>query len=146
MDKKLFDLVYCDFDWKEHHFLEGPIGATLEDFKELCARLLPKAGYRAALKHLDPRKKGWIGWSEVVESLIALLSEQGYQRVSLETNQIEGGIIIGIDSDDGLVDERLGFAGPLIADYNRKLEKKLQEDRKFKKFHSLRKKAVQIIK
>lgn len=146
MSKIVFDVVYADFDWKEHFFLEGPEGTTSEEFKKLCNRLLPKAGYRAALKSLSPKQKGWIGWRDVVESLVSLLEQRGYQRVSLETVEVSGGNIVGIDDEEDSLYERLEFSGPLLAEYNRKLEKRLTEERKLRKFSSLKKKVTQIIK
>lgn len=147
MSDNVFDLVYSDYDWTEHYFFDGPEGATLEDFEKLCDLLMPQAGYRAALKKSDPKNGGWICWSDVVESLISLLEEQGYQRVSIDSYHMDGGTIIGINDDEP--DSRLGFANQLIIAHNRKLEKKLAEERKAKRsmrITSLKKKTVQIIK
>ena len=67
MSDNIFDLVYADYDWQEHYFFSVPEGTTLEDFEKLCNRLIPQAGYRAALKKSSPKKEGWICWSDVVE-------------------------------------------------------------------------------
>jgi len=147
MCDNIFDLVYSDYDWEEHYFFDGPENATLEDFENICNSLMPKAGYQAALKKSVPKKGGWICWSDVVESLISLLEEQGYQRVFLNSYHMAGGTIIGIN--DELIEDRLGFASPLITIYNRKLEKKMAEERKAKRnvrIGSLKKRVVQIIK
>ena len=147
MSDNIFDLVYADYDWQEHYFFSVPEGTTLEDFEKLCNRLIPQAGYRAALKKSSPKKEGWICWSDVVEALISLLEEQGYQRVNIDAYQMEGGHIIGIHDEE--TDPRLGFAGPIIIAHNIKLEKKYAEERKAKRalrLGTLKKKTVQIIK
>ena len=147
MYDNIFDLVYSDYDWEEHYFFEGPDGVTLEDFENLCNDLIPKAGYQVVFKKAAPKNSGWICWSDVVESLISLLQEQGYQRVFLDSYHMAGGTIIGINDDPN--ENRLGFAGPLIKIYNRKLEKKMAEERKAKRnlrIGSLKKRIVQIIK
>lgn len=147
MSDNVFDLVYSDYDWQEHYFFSGPEGATLEDFRKLCNDLMPKAGYRAALKRSSPKSGGRICWSDVVESLVSLLEEQGYQRVSMDSYTIEGGFIVGLNEDE--LDARLGFSWQVIANYNHKLEKKLAEERKAKRnlrLGALKKKTVQIIK
>ncbi len=147
MGNNIFDLVYSDYDWQEHYFFEAPEGSTLEDFEKLCNQLMPKAGYRAALKKSSPKKGGWICWSDVVESLISLLEEQGYQRIFIDSYYMDGGSIIGINDDDA--EERLGFSGKLIINYNRELDKKLAEERKAKRslrIGALKKRSVQIIK
>lgn len=147
MGNNIFDLVYSDYDWQEHYFFEAPEESTLEDFEKLCNQLMPKAGYRAALKKSAPKEGSWICWSDVVESLISLLEEQGYQRVYLDSYHMDGGSIIRSDDDE--VEERLGFSSKLIINYNRELEKKLAEERRAKRklfIGALKKKAVQIIK
>jgi hypothetical protein len=148
MTNNIFDLVYSDYDWQEHYFFDGPDGATLEDFEKLCNQLMPKAGYRAALKKSAPKEGGWICWSDVVEALISLLERQGYQRVYIDSHHIDGGTIIGFNEDDD-IEESLGFSAKIILNYNRKLEKKLAEERKAKRslrLGTLKKKTVQIIK
>ena len=148
MTDNLFDLVYSDYDWSEHYFFEGPEGSTVEDFEKICDSLIPKAGYQAALKKASPKDGGWICWRDVVESLVSLLEEQGYQRVFIDSYEMEGGSIIGIHEKDP-PDERLGFAGQLIINYNRKLEEKMAKEREAKRLlkgFRLKKRVVQIIK
>jgi hypothetical protein len=147
MGNNIFDLVYSDYDWQEHYFFKAPEGSTLEDFKKLCDQLMPKAGYKAALKKSVPKEGGWICWSDVVESLISLLEEQGYQRVSIDSHQLKGGSIVGFNDDNA--EDRLGFSCKLIINYNKELEKKLAEERRAKRKQNpftLKKKVVQIIK
>ncbi len=147
MNKKIFDLVYSDYDWKDHTYLAGPEDVTLEDFEKLCNRLLPKAGYQAALKYIGPNKNESISWSAVVESLISLLEEQGYQRVSLDSYVIHGNTVIGLDRKyEGPTFERLGFAEAAISSYNQKLDRKRREARKINPFMVRKKRPVQIIK
>lgn len=150
MKDNLFLLVYRDYDVDEHYFFSGPSHASQKDFEKLCDQLVPKAGYRVVLNKTNPRNDegGWICWRDVVEALVSLLEEQGYQRISIETYCLQArGTIIGTH-DGSLSDSQLGFAGPLVADYNRKLEKKIAEERKIKRKLSglLKKKTVQIIK
>jgi hypothetical protein len=147
MSDNIFDLVYSDYDWQEHYFFDAPEGATLEDFQKLCDSLMPQAGYKATIKRSDIKKGGWICWSDVVESLISLLEGQGYQRVDIDSYEIDGGSIIGLNEDE--LDPRLGFSVQGIVVHNRKLEKKLSEERKLKRslrLGALKKKTVQIIK
>lgn len=147
MSKKIFDLVYSDYDWKDHNFLTGPEDTTSEDFEKLCNRLLPKAGYQAALKHIGPNKNESIVWRDVVEALISLLEEQGYQRVSLGSYDIFGNSVIGLDGrHEGPIFERLGFAEPIISLHNQRIERKRRADRKSKRFTALKKRSIQIIK
>lgn len=147
MGNNIFDLVYSDYDWEEHYFFDAPVGTTSEDFQNLCNQLLPKAGYRAALKKSSSQKGGWICWSDVVESLVSLLEEQGYQRVYLDSYRMNGGSIIGLNGDN--IEDRLGFSSKIIINYNKELEKKMAEERKAKRSQrlgTLKKKVVQIIK
>jgi hypothetical protein len=148
MSDNVFDLVYSDYDWQEHYFFSGPEGTTLEDFKKLCDSLLPQAGYKATLKRSSPKSGGRICWSDVVESLVSLLEDQGYQRISIDSYSIDNtGFIIGLHEGD--LDNRLGFSWQAIVSFNQKLEKKLSEERKAKRnlrLGTLKKKTVQIIK
>jgi hypothetical protein len=149
MKDNIFSLVYSDYDTEEYFFFSGPSDVSYEEFKKLCGQLMPKAGYRAVLQKQSPKEAGnWICWRDVVESLVSLLEEQGYQRISLDAYRFRGkGSIIGLDRDL-LLDERLGFSAPLISEYNLKLEKKIAEERKTRRKLSglLKKKTVQIIK
>lgn len=147
MSDNVFDLVYSDYDWQEHYFFSGPEGTTSEDFTCICSSLMPKAGYRAALRKSSPKSNSRIYWSDVVEALVSLLEEQGYQRISIDSYKVDGGFTIGINEDQ--LDTKLGFSWQLIVNHNQKLEKKLAEERKAKRslrFGSLKKKTVQIIK
>ena len=148
MSDNIFDLVYCDHDVEDHYFFDGPDDATEEDFVKLCESLTPKAGYKAALKRSDPDNGGWICWSDVVESLVPLLEEQGYQRIYLDTYYFDGGTIIGMYDRDP-IDDRLGFSSKLIVLHNRKIEEKLNAEREARralKAYSIKKKVIQIIK
>lgn len=148
MIDNIFALVYSDYDTQDYYFFNGPEGISQEDFEKLCGELIPKAGYRAALQKLYPKEGGWICWRDVVESLISLLEQQGYQRISLDSYRMAGGNIIGISNYEHL-DGRLGFAEPIIVEYNRKLEKKMAEERENKRglrLGTLKKRATQIIK
>lgn len=143
----IFDLVYCDHDLEEHYFFEGPVDVTQEEFEKFCESSLPKAGYKAALKRLSPEDGGWICWRGVVESLITLLEEQGYQRVYLDTYFFEGGNVIGVYDDS--FEERLGFSAKMIAVHNRKIDEKLAKEREARRISKsilMKKKVVQIIK
>jgi hypothetical protein len=149
MKDNIFSLVYADYDMEEYYFFSGPSDVSQEEFKKLCGQLMPKAGYRAVLRKQSPKEAGdWICWRDVVESLVSLLEEQGYQRISLDAYRFRAkGTIIGLN-EDMLSDEWLGFAAPIIGEYNRKLEKKIAEERKTRRKLSglLKKKTVQIIK
>lgn len=149
MSDNIFDLVYSDYDWTEHYFFSGPDGTSVEDFEKLCNQILPRAGYRAAIKKSDPKNDGWICWSDVVEALVSLLEEQGYQRVYIDSFTITfpGASIIGIN--DKPIDSRLGFSSQIITAHNHKIEKKLAEERKARRNSRMglfKKKTVQIIK
>ena len=142
----IFDLVYSDYDWHEHKFIQAPDGTTVEDFQKLCDSLMPKAGYRAALKRSSPKIGGWICWSDVVEALVSLLEQQGYQRVNLGSYTVNGGVIVWTDDAEA---NKLGYSIPTITIHNDKIQKKLAEERKAKKqlrLGTLKKKMVQIIK
>lgn len=148
MPDNIFDLVYCDHDVEDHYFFEGPDGATEEDFIELCESLTPKAGYKVVLKRANPEDGRWICWGDVVEALVPLLEEQGYQRIYLDTHYFDGGTIIGMYDKDPL-DERLGFSAKLIVLHNRQIEEKLAKEREARralKAYSIKKKVIQIIK
>lgn len=147
MKDNIFSLVYSDYDSEEHYFFRAPDDATEEEFRKLCGQLIPKAGYRAVTKKQLPKDSGdYICWSDVVESLVSLLQEQGYQRIFLEDYHFQStGHIIYEDTRDK---DQLGFAANLIISHNRKLEKKIAEERKTRRKFSaiLKKKTVQIIK
>ena len=147
MKDNIFSLVYSDYDTREHFFFSAPPNTTEKDFKELCDRLVPKAGYRAVIMRQSFKESDdWICWRDVVEELVSLLQEQGYQRISLENYHLHTfGTII---HEDTRYKEQLGFATDLVIEHNVKLEKKLAEERKNKRKLSglLKKKMVQIIK
>lgn len=147
MKDNIFSLVYSDYDMAEHYFFSGPPDVTQKDFQELCGRLIPKAGYRAVMQKEAPKEtEDYICWRDVVESLVSLLQEQGYQRISLEDYRLHvyGNIIH--EETHGI--ESLGFATDLIVGHNRKLERKIAEERKTRRKLSglSKKKMVQIIK
>jgi len=148
MSDNIFDLVHSDYDWQEHYFFSAPKGTTVEDFRKMCDRLLPKAGYKVAFRR-STQSGGRICWNDVVESLVLLLEEHGYQRVSMDSYTIGGGFIISPNDEKEELDIKLGFSWQAIASYNQKLEKKLAEERKAKRslrLGTLKKKTVQIIK
>ena len=148
MSKNLFDLVHDNNDWREHYFFDGPPEATLDDFQKLCNELLPKAAFKATLKTPEPPDENWIGWDDIVKAMIPLLKEQGYQRVFIDTCQIDGSGILGLYTVQP-PEERLGFAGPLIFKHNQEIKKRLAKEREAKralKGYHLKKKAIQIIK
>lgn len=129
--------------------MQAPEGTTLEDFQKLCDSLMPKAGYRATLKRASPKVGGWICWSDVVESLVSLLEEQGYQRIIFDTYTIDSGGGVVIRPNESEHREKLGFSCQTISIYNGQIEKKLAEERKANKQRRialLKKKTVQIIK
>lgn len=144
MSKNVFDLVYANFEWEDHYFLEGKEDTTVKDFQRDCDQLLPKAGYRAIIKRSKINENSWIHWSDVVEALVSLLEEQGYQRVSMEDFQfkVDDEHVIGDRSLEA--NEKLGFAGPLIIAHNKKYDRYLKEKRKNAK--PFKKKPIQIIK
>lgn len=150
MSDNIFALVYSDYDLEEHYFFSGPDESTAEDFENLCNQLMPQAGYRAVFQKIDPKNAGWICWNDVVETLVSLLEEHGYQRVSIDSFRVEGGSIIGFNrGQEDSVGDRLGFSGPLIIAYNYKIQKKLAEERKAKRnlrIGASKKKTIQIIK
>lgn len=142
----IFDLVYSDYDLDQHNFVQAPTDTTVEEFQKLCDSLMPKAGYRAALKKSSPKIGGWIYWSDVVEALVSLLEQQGYQRITLGSYILNGGVIVRPENSE---DNKLGYSIPVITYHNDKIQKKLDEERKAKKqirLGMLKKKIVQIIK
>ena len=148
MSNNIFDLVYSDYDWQEHYFFNGPEGTTLESFRKSCDDLLPKAGYKVAFRR-SFKGGGRICWSDVVDALVLLLEEHGYQRVPMDSYTIGGGFIISPNDEKQDLDVKLGFSWQAIVNYNSKLEKKLAEERKAKRnlrIGLLKKKTVQIIK
>lgn len=147
MKDNIFSLVYSDYDMQEHYFFKAPPETTEKEFKELCDRLIPKAGYRAVIMKQSPKEaEDWICWRDVVESLVSLLEQQGYQRISLENYRLH--VYGNIIHENTHHKEQLGFAADLVVGYNVKFEKKQAEERKNKRKLSglLKKKSVQIIK
>lgn len=148
MKDTILSLVYSDYDSVEYYFFKSPTNAvTEEEFKKICDQLIPKAGYRAVIRKQLPKEPGdYVCWRDVVESLVSLLEEQGYQRIFLEDYHFKS--VGHIIYEDTRGKEQLGFATDLIIGYNRKLEKKIAEERKTRKKLSglLKKKTVQIIK
>lgn len=89
---------------------------------------MPEAGYRTVLRVSQDNHGGWINWNEVVESLIPLLEQRGYQRFELPHHNISGTGTIGISNSRRNMDSRLGFAIKLITDYNRALDEKVKKE------------------
>jgi hypothetical protein len=152
MSDNFFDLVCFIREAEHHYFFEGPDKATGKDFEDLCSSLVPKAGYKAALKRSDPDNGGWIIWPDVVEALVFLLEEQGYQRIYFDTfycpADINGDPTIRIYDRD-TSGEELGFSAKMIIEHNRRID-----DERAKKREALwannkalfKKTSIQIIK
>lgn len=148
MDKPIYDLVYSSWDWEKHYYFHGPNESTKEQFDEVCELLLPKAGYKAVQKQVYSEFGSWVTWQDVVESLVPLLQEQGYQLIQLPRVEINCNGIIGLNSRRHGMDRRLGFANKLIYDHNRALDEKIKQevnDKKSRKGKS-RKFLPQIMK
>lgn len=128
MDRPIFILVYSSWDWEKNYYFYGPEGSTREQFEELCEQLLPKAGYKAVQKQVRSELGSWVTWNDVVESLVPLLQEQGYQSFDLPKVEINCTGIIGISARSHGMDYRLGFANKLIYDYNRALDEKIKKE------------------
>lgn len=128
MDKPIYDLVYSSWEWEKHYYFHGPDGTTKEQFEELCEQLLPKAGYKAVQKQVRSDYGSWVTWQDVVEWLIPLLQERGYQLLELPKVEINCSGIIGISARNHGMDQRLGFANKLIYDYNRALDEKIKKE------------------
>jgi hypothetical protein len=129
MDSRpIFNLIYASFGWEKYYYFYGPENSTVEQFGDLCDDLLPQAGYKAATKITHVDSNGWINWIDVVESLIPLLEQQGYQRFDLPKHVINGNGAIGINTSRRAMDDRLGFSTKLIANHNHALNDKLKKE------------------
>ena len=122
MSSKVFILAYADYETYVPHLLYGPENVSQEEFKNLCDSLLEEAGYNT-LTNQD----SWIGWNDVVESLIPLLEKQGYQRFEPVKVSYFGSSII--DEDDFVESSPLKGSQSKIIAYNKAFHEEL-----FKKY------------
>jgi hypothetical protein len=132
MKPPIFDLVYYSWDSEKHRYFQGPEDATLEDFEEICDKLLPAAGYATALKRMDLKNVNmhlWITWISVVESLIPLLEKQGYQLFMPPQYEFEPTGVVGVNDYYSGMDKRLGFANKIIREYNHNLDQQIKKER-----------------
>lgn len=121
MSSKVFILAYTDYETYVPFLLYGPENVTEEEFKALCDSLLEEAGYNSL------KEESWIGWNNVVESLIPLLEKQGYRRFNPPKVSYFGPGII--DEFDYRADSLLkGSQNPII-EHNKKVHEEL-----FKKY------------
>jgi hypothetical protein len=122
MSSKLFVLGYSYYEEYVPYFLHGPEDVTQEEFKALCDSLLEEAGYRAVANADD----SWVGWQQVVESLIPLLEQQGYQRFEPVENIYWGPGII--DEHDYNELSLLKSSQSKIIEFNKEIHDKLYKD------------------
>lgn len=77
---KLFILSHSYYEESTNYYLMGPDNVSEEEFSELCYSLLDDAARLALSSSRQSEFNDKIRLDNVVESLIPLLKEQGYQR------------------------------------------------------------------
>src|ERR1035441_10319714 len=78
--KNLFILVHAHWEEWTPQYFEGPENVTQKEFRELCQSLLEQAGYNSVVHSTIHDFSSYVGWNEVVESMIPLLKKQGYRH------------------------------------------------------------------
>ena len=113
--KNLFILAHTGWeDWNPYYF-EGPGGVSQDEFKELCQSFVERAGYNATVR--PDLREDFIGWNEVVESMVPLLEKAGYCRFNPKECTFAGRNII----DDLSKAEGMGSAADAIIAHNKRI-------------------------
>ena len=106
------------------HFL-GPDNVSKQQFQELCYSLVEQAAINAVAKERKQEYPCSVGWTDVVESMIPLLEQQGYHRLKCDEVIFRGGLINRADpAHQNSEDYRLSTrAFTTILNFNRELIK-----------------------
>lgn len=115
----IFVLARSHYEELTHYYFEGPADVSQKDFRLLCDSLLEEAGYNAIVRANKDPHGGWVGWEEVVESMIPLLEKQGYRHFIVKSCTYNGSSII--ESLDENEIKGLSKAGPAIIAHNKRL-------------------------
>ena len=127
-DDSIFELYYSWLDDYEQVLFTGPYNISEEEFKEICKSIIPEAGRLAIAAKGDM----WIGWREVIDSMVDLLREKGFHKFTPKHFMTPGSIIINrekmIQNAEYKEAVLLGDSLNLISEHNRKLEEDYRED------------------
>lgn len=120
--KSVFTLEYSYYDCHECHHLLGPATYSKGDFVALCNKLVP-----IAAKNLLNTEDSFVGWDGIVDELISILKEHGFEKQELP------GAVFGGPGIIDKQDDRLGDACSLVIQHNKKirdgLTKRLRNDK-----------------
>lgn len=121
--RNLFILNQTYYDSYYRYYFMGPENISQEKFKEICDSHLETAGYKSITNRYNEREYGpsWIGWPEIVESLVSVLERHGFHRfIPKEVSYFGSGIIEG-----NVNSKLLGRALTAILKFNDRIRRKL---------------------
>ncbi len=112
---KTFILSHSYYDEYRPHYFLGPDDISQEDFKNLCDSLLDQAAHKSVILSRNKEHCHRVGWEEIIENLIPLLENCGYQLYKPEEINFFGSIIENYDESLGLS----SFASNMIINNNK---------------------------
>ena len=115
----LYLLSFATYDEYSPNILLGP-KMLKRDFHALCDNLLEQAAFNAV-----EGEDSWIGWNRIVEQLILLLKDKGFQKLNPPEVKYCGSIII--EEEDDLEDRDLGKAKEAVFKHNKCLKNKQEQ-------------------
>ena len=105
----LYILSYADYESYEPVILEGPkISNAYNSFQDYCNDLLEEVCIILLNRRKSIRYKSVMGWNDVHEEMICLLTKKGYKTTKLEEASYFGGMIIRkSDSNSKLISKAI---------------------------------------
>ena len=108
------------YSWYEEYSPVLMEGAEVGDWKSFCDNLVELAANRV----VDKKPASWIGWDTIVDELVVVLEEQGYEVLEPPEAEFSGSIIIcgKTDSKNDEQHKLLGSAKRGIINHNKGIE------------------------
>jgi len=134
----IFQIEWTTYDSAIIHHFEGPEGATEQDFRAICDKLMHEALQDAidgkpgkSVLHDSPPY--WLGYDYGVDEIVARLPEHGYKEVKFPTVNYSHGSVMGEHDDHAHMDPASGvicdeLRAKVVA-YNAEMHRGLAEKR-----------------
>lgn len=102
-NKDLFVLVYSHYEDYVPYYFWGDASSSQEDFQSLCDRLVDQAAFNAVRSAENSEYGAWVGWHDIVMSLIPLLAKEGYIQFEPKIKVVSGSGIIDHSMDTDML-------------------------------------------
>lgn len=114
------------YSWYEDYAPVLVEGREVEDWQSFCDSLIELAANRV----VDKKPDSWIGWDTIVDELVVVLGEQGYEVLSPPEADFWGSGIIRGETDSPRSEQYklLGSAMRGIINHNQEIEAGLSRE------------------